>query len=367
MHLVGVGEHRGCIRRDQGVDLDGRGDGRSHQFHALDHDRLQEQHLAGLWLLAAEGEDLPDQIGGAVGGLDHRAEVFTHRGISLELHPGKLGVAADCGQDVVEIVRDAAGKLAERFHLLRLQQMLLGLFALGDVRDNSNVADELIGGIPDLKNPDPDPANLARRSDDAVLDFQAGSAVGQRGEGGLHPLAVHGQDKVNPRVWLVEQAGDRAAPDFLKRRAHVVHVAHVRRADPKRVRDIVGQLVELLVAFSQSFHALPALGDVARQSDQADDLPGCVAQRNLRGGRPGDRAVRPGLLFLETDDRLARRHDLLFALVGWLRVFRGEVIQVRPADGFPRIVQAYALRHAGVDPDEAALPVLDVDVVGDCG
>ena len=36
-----------------------------------------------------------------------------------------LGVAVDDHQQVVEIVRDAAGELAERFHLLRLRQLLL--------------------------------------------------------------------------------------------------------------------------------------------------------------------------------------------------------------------------------------------------
>ena len=34
--------------------------------------------------------------------------------------------ADDAGQQIVEIVRDAAGQLADRFHLLRLAQLLLG-------------------------------------------------------------------------------------------------------------------------------------------------------------------------------------------------------------------------------------------------
>ena len=39
-------------------------------------------------------------------------------------------VAGDAGQDVVEVVRDAAGQLADRFHLLRLAQLALELGAL---------------------------------------------------------------------------------------------------------------------------------------------------------------------------------------------------------------------------------------------
>ena len=40
--------------------------------------------------------------------------------------------ADDAGQEVVEVVRDAAGELADRFHLLRLAQGLFGLLALGN-------------------------------------------------------------------------------------------------------------------------------------------------------------------------------------------------------------------------------------------
>ena len=41
-----------------------------------------------------------------------------------------VGRALDDGQQIVEIVGDAAGELAERLHLLRLAQLLLGLGAL---------------------------------------------------------------------------------------------------------------------------------------------------------------------------------------------------------------------------------------------
>ena len=39
----------------------------------------------------------------------------------------QLQAAGDAGQQIVEVVRDAAGELADRFHLLRLAQRLLGL------------------------------------------------------------------------------------------------------------------------------------------------------------------------------------------------------------------------------------------------
>ena len=42
---------------------------------------------------------------------------------------GDADIADDDGQQVVEVVRDAAGQLADRLHLLRLPQRLLGAFA----------------------------------------------------------------------------------------------------------------------------------------------------------------------------------------------------------------------------------------------
>ena len=44
----------------------------------------------------------------------------------------QLERAHDAREQIVEVVRDAAGELPDRFHLLRLAQRLLGLLALGD-------------------------------------------------------------------------------------------------------------------------------------------------------------------------------------------------------------------------------------------
>ena len=43
--------------------------------------------------------------------------------------------AHDHAQHVIEIVGDAAGELAERFHLLRLPELALDLLAPGDLFD----------------------------------------------------------------------------------------------------------------------------------------------------------------------------------------------------------------------------------------
>ena len=64
----------------------------------------------------------------------------------------ELGVAGDDGQQVVEVVRHAAGEPADRLHLHRLRQLflrglelLLGLDDLGDVAgiDDANTVSVL--------------------------------------------------------------------------------------------------------------------------------------------------------------------------------------------------------------------------------
>ena len=47
--------------------------------------------------------------------------------VGRELLEQQVGVAEDRGEQVVEVVRDAAGEPADRFHLLRLPELLFAL------------------------------------------------------------------------------------------------------------------------------------------------------------------------------------------------------------------------------------------------
>jgi hypothetical protein len=96
-------------------------------------DQLADIDLGRAELLAPrEREQLAGQLGAAPtgprGGGDHllRAGVGCERGMVLQ----HLQVALDHGQQVVEVVRDAAGQLADAFHALRMVQRLFALRAL---------------------------------------------------------------------------------------------------------------------------------------------------------------------------------------------------------------------------------------------
>ena len=71
-------------------------------------------------LAAAEGQQLGHQIGRAVAGLGDLGDRAAREVFGREVRQRQLAVTVDHLQQVVEVVRDAAGELADGLHLLRL-------------------------------------------------------------------------------------------------------------------------------------------------------------------------------------------------------------------------------------------------------
>ena len=87
---------------------------------------------------AREGEELAHEPGRALG----RAQDLAHLLVDARVwrrppDEREQRVAGDHGQQVVEVVRDAAGELADRVELLRLAQLLLQPVRRGDVLDHA--------------------------------------------------------------------------------------------------------------------------------------------------------------------------------------------------------------------------------------
>ena len=78
-----------------------------------------------------EGEQAAGQRGGA-GGAFHRIGQMVHHFLAraAQAAAGKVDPADDHREHIVEIVRDAAGQLADRFHLLDLAKLGLGRLPL---------------------------------------------------------------------------------------------------------------------------------------------------------------------------------------------------------------------------------------------
>jgi hypothetical protein len=82
---------------------------------------------------SAEGQDLADQFLGPGSGLQNLVQGVGRSGIRRQFHKGQLGEVGNRGQDVVEVVGDAAGKSAQGLHLLGLLEGGLHLFEVGNV------------------------------------------------------------------------------------------------------------------------------------------------------------------------------------------------------------------------------------------
>ena len=122
-----VGQDRAQRRRRLDVDLDVLADEAPQQAAGLAEHLAQIQDRGLHDLLSAEGEKLCGQRRGAVGRLADPGEVALLRGVRRQAGRHELGVVVDRGEDVVEVVGDPAGQLADGLELLRLAAALLDL------------------------------------------------------------------------------------------------------------------------------------------------------------------------------------------------------------------------------------------------
>jgi hypothetical protein len=72
-----------------------------------------------------EGQELAGECGAAIRGLPDFVDIPADWHRLVEVLGHQIGVADDGGQQVVEIVGDATGEPADRFHLLRMLQLFV--------------------------------------------------------------------------------------------------------------------------------------------------------------------------------------------------------------------------------------------------
>ena len=112
LRRIDVQRHRSLFQH--GLDLDLLAEGGAQQFcdiryRAVDLDVARPQRL-----FSREGEQVLDQLGAALGGIVDQARDALQFGLILQARHQRLGIAGDHGQHVVEVVRDAAGQLADQ-------------------------------------------------------------------------------------------------------------------------------------------------------------------------------------------------------------------------------------------------------------
>ena len=140
--LRGIGDSETIEIGDVDVDPDAGADQRADQLrHRLDLG-ADIEHLRLQGLPAGKRQQLSGQLGGALHRLGDGVDVAPAALLREFAAAQEVGRGADNGKEIVEIVRHAAGQLADRLHLLRLAQRFLALAALGDIDGFRHRADD---------------------------------------------------------------------------------------------------------------------------------------------------------------------------------------------------------------------------------
>ena len=146
--LGAVGLDRAGVGREDRPDLDPLAQRAVEQVgHAADQ-LVDVDDLGAERLAAGEGEQLAGQRRRPRRRLDDRLGVAEALVVGQRGAAEHVGRALDDGQQIVEIVGDAAGQLAERLHLVGLAQLVLGLGALADLDLQFGIgADQRLGAL----------------------------------------------------------------------------------------------------------------------------------------------------------------------------------------------------------------------------
>nr|WP_258180628.1 hypothetical protein [Burkholderia multivorans] len=95
----------------------------AHEFHRFVDDRADVYRLPRRRAAAAECQDALDQQPCPFPGFQHLLDVAVRGRVGCDAGERAIAESENRGEDVVEVVRDAAGERAKRFELLRLAQL----------------------------------------------------------------------------------------------------------------------------------------------------------------------------------------------------------------------------------------------------
>ncbi len=208
LELTGVGHDPAAIRRrphHQG-DVHPEQPG-EHLLHLADQ-RIETDDLGRDDLRPAEREQLPRQRRGAFAGAADLRQLGVHRVAHRQRMHAHVGRGVDDGQQVVEVVRDAAGQPADAVHLLRVLELDLQLGVLGDVHVRAEQADGRAGLIAQPRGAREDVAIRPVPVAEPELHFVARRrAVDECLHGVQHARAVLGMQPITPLGGRVGELG----------------------------------------------------------------------------------------------------------------------------------------------------------------
>ena len=127
LELAGIGADRAEVAAVLDDQLDVLAEQPFQQMGHLRHHVGKLEHLRAQGLLAREGKQLPGKARSAVRIRLDLLDVVIVAVARRVPHQHQVAMADDRGQDIVEVVRDAAGELADDLHLGRLGDLALEL------------------------------------------------------------------------------------------------------------------------------------------------------------------------------------------------------------------------------------------------
>ena len=118
----------------------------NNELHRLTHQAFEEvgdfsddvrklEDLRAQGLLARESEQLPRQTGSAIGIVPDLLNVVIIAVARRMTHQNQVTMPQNAGEDVVEVMRDAAGKLPDSLHLGGLRDLFLEARFLAGILD----------------------------------------------------------------------------------------------------------------------------------------------------------------------------------------------------------------------------------------
>ena len=144
LELVEVGLHQPEVAAVNDIELDRLADQPAQQHLQFRQDVVELQRLRPQRLTARKGQQLPHQPRRAIGVLLDLHDVLEGRIGRAVIGEQEIGIADDRGQHIVEVMRDAAGELADRLHFLALHEVLLQGALLGGVEGEDRRARALV-------------------------------------------------------------------------------------------------------------------------------------------------------------------------------------------------------------------------------
>ncbi len=328
LELARIDQARPQVVGTDGLDADRRTDGAPDQLVHAGHELSDVGRLRRERLAAREREQPMGQRRGTSGRALRGTDVAIDLGDAAlpDADLQQLEAAGDPGEQVVEVVREAAGQLADGFHLLRLPQRVLRRLELRLsfllVRD---MAPRRVDQVRARRGDPRDPAIRPVAVPVTVLDGRqrAAGRVGQRALGqcelvGMHePVEAHADD-----VRLVE------TEDRLPRRVRATERAR-RVQHGHEVGRRFPQVIALRRAFGQRLGLRMLVGHVARAAVDAAVL------RDGDPRQPAMAAVLAAIAIDEAQHRFAAPH-LVHSRVARDPVVGIDEVGVRRADELRR-------------------------------